>query len=174
MSDKVIWEGQKNDLTNLASSGKLVGGHYQVTDRFIIISSGLLASTTEQIPLYSVANMQVKQSIVQKARNVGDVIFTLDEDQTGTRTFESISDPKSLINLLNPHVKAARDRRSFGQGEVGGGALISGASLTPGGIPIVGQQDMISQLARLGQLRDTNLLTEAEFEKAKAKILNGE
>jgi hypothetical protein len=33
---------------------------------------------------------------------------------------------------------------------------------------------MISQLARLGQLRDTNLLSEAEFEKAKAKILNGE
>ncbi len=174
MSDEIIWEGHKNDLTNLASSGKLVGGNYQVTDRFIIISSGLLASTTEQVPLYSIANMQVKQSIVQKARNVGDVIFTLDEDQTGTRTFESISDPKSLINLLNPHIKAARDRRSFGQGEVGGGALISGASLGPGGIPIVGQQDMISQLARLGQLRDTNLLTEAEFEKAKAKILSGE
>jgi hypothetical protein len=111
---------------------------------------------------------------VQKARNVGDVIFTLDEELTGTRTFESVSDPKSLINNINPLVNAARDRRSFGQGEVGGGALISGVALTPGGLPVVGQQDMISQLARLGQLRDTNLLSEAEFEKAKAKILNGE
>ena len=174
MSDKVIWEGFKNDLTNMASSGKLVGGTYQVTDRFLIISSGLLSSSTEQVPLYCVQNIQVKQSLVQKARNVGDVIFTLDEELTGTRTFESVSDPKSLINIINPFVKAARDRRSFGQGEVGGGALISGVALTPGGLPVVGQQDMISQLARLGQLRDTNLLSEAEFEKAKAKILNGE
>lgn len=174
MSDKVIWEGQKNDLTNLASSGKLVGGHYQVTDRYLIISSGLLSSTTEQIPLYCVANMQVKQSIVQKARSVGDVIFALDEELSGTRTFESIADPKGLITLLNPHVKAARDRKSFGQGEVGGGALMPGATVTQGGLIAMGQQDMISQLARLGQLRDTNLLTEAEFEQAKARILKGE
>ena len=173
MTEKIIWEGQKNDLTNLASSGKLVGGTYQVTERFLILSSGLL-STTEQVPLYCVANIQVKQSVLQKARNVGDVIFTLDEEMTGTRVFESISDPKSLIPLLNPYVKAARDRRSFGQGEVGAGSIVPGAVIAPGGIPIVGQQDMISQLARLGQLRDTNLLTEAEFEEAKAKILRGE
>ena len=148
--------------------------HYQATDRYLIISSGLISSTTEQIPLYCVANMQVKQSIVQKARSVGDVIFTLDEELSGTRTFESIADPRALVVLLNPYVKAARDRKSFGQGEVGGGALMPSATANPGGLIAMGQQDMISQLARLGQLRDTNLLTEAEFEQAKARILKGE
>lgn len=163
----------KNDLTNLATSGQLVGGTYQVTSRHLVLSDGLLSSKTTQIPLYAVAKMEVKQSIVQKARGVGDVVFTLDEDQSGTAVFSSINNPRELLNILTPLVKAARDRRSFGQGEVGAGAVattIIGAT----GVVGSGQQDMISQLARLGQLRDTNLLTEEEFLAAKAKILGGD
>lgn len=175
MADEIIWEGFKADLANLASSGKLVGGTYQITDRFLIISDGLLSSTTQQIPLYCVANIEVKQNLIQKTRNVGDVIFTLDEELTGTAMFASVENPKSLIPILNPLVKAARDRRSFGQGEVGAGATTpTGVVMGPGGVPMMSNQDMISQLARLGQLRDTNLLTEAEFEAAKARILNGD
>ena len=173
MANEVIWEGYKADLANLASSGKLVGGTYQVTDRFLIISDGLLSSKTQQVPLYCVANIEVKQTLIQKARNVGDVIFTLDDEQTGIATFFSVENPKILIPILNPLVKAARDRRAFGQGEVGAGAVAQGVVIGGLGAPIAPQQDMISQLARLGQLRDTNLLTEAEFEAAKAKLLNG-
>ncbi len=173
MSEQIIWEGHKADLANLASSGKLVGGTYQVTDRYLVISDGLLSSKTQQIPLYCVAKIEIKQTLVQKARNVGDVVFTLDDEHSGFATFFSVENPKSLIPLLNPVVKAARDRRAFGQGEVGAGAVTPGVVIGGAGLPIAGQQDMISQLARLGQLRDTNLLTEAEFEAAKAKFLSG-
>lgn len=172
MADQILWEGVKNDLTNLASNGQLVGGTYQVTDRHLIISDGLLSSKTTQVPLYAVASIEVKQSLVQKARGVGDVIFMLDEDQSGTAIFASIDNPRDLLNILTPVVKAARDRRSFGQGEVGAGAVAS-TILGATGAVVAGQQDMISQLARLGQLRDTNLLTEEEFIAAKNKILGG-
>lgn len=175
MADEVLWEGFKSDLANLASSGKLVGGTYQITDRFLIISDGLLTSKTQQIPLYCVANIEIKQTLIQKTRNVGDVIFTLDEELTGTAVFSSVENPKSLIPILNPIVKAARDRRSFGQGEVGSGATTAtGVVMGPGGVPMMSNQDMISQLARLGQLRDTNLLSDEEFEAAKARIISGQ
>lgn len=170
----VIWTGQKNDLAAVASSGKLIGGSYEINDRFVVITDGLLSSKTRQIPLYCVLNVEVRQTIVQKARGVGDIVLTLDDELAGqTAILESVNDPKSVIPLINPVIKAARDRRSFGQGEVGAGAVQPGVVLAAGGVPVAGQQDLISQLARLGQLRDTNLLTEEEFEQAKKRILEG-
>jgi hypothetical protein len=47
------------------------------------------------------------------------------------------------------------------------------AAPPPAAQPATGGDDMIEQLQKLGQLRDQGILTDAEFEAQKAKILAG-
>ena len=46
------------------------------------------------------------------------------------------------------------------------------ASAPPPAAPAVDYETKLSQLTRLGQLRDTGVLNDAEFEMQKSKILN--
>ena len=45
------------------------------------------------------------------------------------------------------------------------------AAAAPAAAPVLGTDDVITQLERLGRLRDSGVLTEAEFAAQKARLL---
>ena len=113
MSDsEVLWEGESKDLTSVATGGRVVKKRYKITREFIFEDAGIIGSKEEQIPLWAVRDVDVKQSILQKTRNVGDVSIRVEtNDYTGKQAIvlESIETPKEVRNLINEHSRLARE-----------------------------------------------------------------
>lgn len=73
VAQRVLWEGEAKSLSSAASGGKVVGASYRFTDRRICTDTGEVASS-EQIPLWAVRDVDVQQSMTQKAHEVADVV----------------------------------------------------------------------------------------------------
>ena len=174
MSGEILWEGETKDLTSAATGGKVVRERYRITDEYIYVDKGILGSKEEQIPLWALRDIDVKQSIIQKARNVGDVFIRVEaNDYTGAHAVSlvSIETPKEVRDLLNQHAKSARDIRLRQQQSVN---YTSGTPVmqTPAaGSQVPTSEDPIEKLMKLGELLKAGLLTQEEFDAQKAKLL---
>ena len=171
MSSELLWEGETKDLTSAATGGKVVKKRYRITSEYIYEDAGILGSREEQIPLWAVRDIDVKQSIIQKARNVGDVKVRVEPNEyTGKKeiTLESIETPKEVRNLLNDHSRIARELRLKQQQSVNyvGGAPVMGVSASA-----VGGDDPIEKLTKLGALLKGGLISQEEFDAQKMKLL---
>ena len=170
MSAELLWEGETKDLTSAATGGKIVKKRYRITSEYIYEDAGILGSREEQIPLWAVRDIDVKQSIIQKARNVGDVKVRVEpNDYTGKKEMilESIENPREVRNLLNEHSRTARDLRQKQQQSVNyvGGAPVLGVSASNAA------EDPIEKLTKLGALLKAGLITQEEFNAQKSKLL---
>jgi len=177
MSDsETLWEGESKDLTSVATGGRVVKKRYKITREFIFEDAGIIGSKEEQIPLWAVRDVDVKQSILQKTRNVGDVSIRVEtNDYTGKKALvlESIETPKEVRNLINEHSRLARELKMrqqqsvnySGQGPAGPGAIWSGQQPAQ-------KEDPIEKLAKLGALLKDGLISQEEFELQKKKLLS--
>ena len=70
----------------MATGGRVVKKRYRITREFVFVDEGILGSKEEQIPLWAVRDVDVKQSIIQKTRAVGDVFIRVEaNDYTGKK-----------------------------------------------------------------------------------------
>lgn len=172
MSGDLLWEGESKDLTSAATGGKVVKNRYRITNEYIYEDSGILGSREEQIPLWAVRDIDVKQSIIQKARNVGDVKVRVEPNEfTGKKeiVLESIETPRDVRDLLNNHSKLARELRLKQQQSVN---YTGGAPVMNVPTPQAQQaEDPIEKLTKLGALLQSGLITQAEFDAQKSKLL---
>jgi hypothetical protein len=175
---ETLWEGESKDLTSVATGGRVVKKRYKITREFIFEDAGLIGSKEEQIPLWAVRDVDVKQSMLQKTRNVGDVSIRVEtNDYTGKKAIvlESIETPKDVRNLINEHSRLARELRLRQQqsvnysgaapvGPAGPGAIWSGQQPTQ-------KEDPIEKLTKLGALLKDGLISQEEFDSQKKKLL---
>lgn len=180
MENELLWEGEGKDLTSLATGGRVVKKRYRITREFIFVDEGIIGSKEEQIPLWAVRDCDVKQSMLQKTRNVGDVHVRVEtNDYTGKKsvTIENIETPKAVRDLLNEHSRLARDLRLRQQQTVNYSGVNPNLGFTPAAaaqsaaqVPQVAE-DPIDKLTKLGTLLEKGLLTQEEFDAQKAKLL---
>lgn len=180
MESEVLWEGEGKDLTSLATGGRVVKSRYKITREFIFIDEGIIGSKEEQIPLWALRDCDVKQSILQKSRNVGDVIVRVEaNDFTGKKAvaLENIESPKDVRNLLNEHSRLARELRMRQQQTVnyaGVNPIIAGTGTSnPASGPLVpgASTDPIEKLTKLAALLKDGLISQEEFDTQKTKLL---
>ena len=69
-----IWSAQSQTLASAATGGKAVKGRYRLTHEMLYFERGTLRTDAQQVPIVHVLDVDVKQSMTQKARGVGDVI----------------------------------------------------------------------------------------------------
>lgn len=179
MSDgETLWEGEKRSLTAAATGGKMVSAKYRITTEMIYFEAGLLSSKSEQIPLWAVRDVDVNQTMTQKARKIGDVVVHCQHsDYTGREqvTLESVDDPKGIRDLLNRHASEARHAyQQRGQTVHYSGTPATGmpaAEPTPESSsgPAV---DIADQIRKLADLKEQGFLTDEEFAAQKAKLLS--
>lgn len=174
MENDLLWEGEGKDLTSMATGGRVVKSRYRITREFIFIDEGIIGSKEEQIPLWAVRDCDVKQSILQKTRNVGDVTVRVEaNDYTGKPAIklENIETPKEVRNLLNEHSRIARDLRLKQQQTVNYTGQIPSPQAAQHQASPSTSQDPIETLAKLGALLKDGLLTQEEFDAQKARLL---
>src|SRR5215211_3185781 len=134
------------------------------------------------IPLWTVVDVDLAQSMTQKARNVGDVKLHLDQN-SATRfgqaivRLESVEDPRRVrdvvlqqANLIRRKVLAQQHELELQRRQAGATSVTVG-NAEQSSASADRSAAVISALKELASLRDAGVLTEEEFEAEKAKIL---
>jgi membrane protein YdbS with pleckstrin-like domain len=166
---RTVWEGSPQTLTSMATQGKVQSTRYRLTATALHVERGLVRTDSQQVPLIAVYDIDVKQSMTQKARGVGDVVVHINTGaHAETITLEQVQDPKKLRDLINQTVADAK-RYQVEQGRTHV-MVASSAPAAPAVAPAAGG-DLVEQLTKLAALRDAGVLTEAEFVAQKTRLL---
>ena len=176
-----VWIGEKKSVGTSAIG--VATTRYRITRDKIYVESGLMNSVSEQVPLWAVLDVDVRQNMLQQGKNIGDVAVMIDTAQypghTGSELLlDNVEDPHHVRDLLNQHVSEARAKKqmltqtqylqhsgpAFGVPQP---APAPAAAPAGGSSPV----DLADQLRKLAQLRDDGILSEEEFAAQKQRLL---
>jgi hypothetical protein len=177
-----LWVGEKKSAGTSAIGVSTT--RYRITRDKIYVESGLMSSVSEQVPLWAVLDVDVRQNLMQKGKNIGDVAVMIDTAQypghSGSELLlDNVEDPFGVRDLLNSVVGEARAKKQMltqtqylqhsgpAFGAPAGPAFGAPAAPVGGGAPV----DVADQLRKLADLRDQGILSEDEFQLQKQKLL---
>ena len=145
-------------------------GRYHLDDRFLYFERSGLRTNAQQVPIADVLDVDVKQSLSQKARGVYSVNVHI-QRPSGVEivSMEDIPDGRTAQRVINDHAHAARLARTQVQNTVryeGTHPAAPSASTLS-----AGSDDFMVKLKELAELKSAGLLSDEEFAAAKAKLL---
>lgn len=108
-SQPTLWEGAPQTLTSAATGGRMAP-RYRVTSSHLFVESGVLTTNSQQLALADVRDVDLRQSMTQKARGIGDVTVHTNTP-AGSIVLESIKDPKAVRDIINRAANEARTPR---------------------------------------------------------------
>lgn len=166
----VVWSAVGQPITGIGAR------RYRMDATTLYFEKGVLSTNAQQVPLVHVVDVDMRQSITQKARGVGNVVLHV-QRMRGLEAvvLQDIPEPRAAVTVINRAVTAARiveqqraNTRHY-NGQTPLGPASAPASVAP---PPPSAPDPIEQLRRLGELRDAGVLTDEEFAAKKADILS--
>jgi hypothetical protein len=184
-SDVTVWQGERRNLTHAATSGKMVSAKYRMTEDGLYFEQGLLSSAEEIIPLWAIVDVDVRQSMTQKARGVGNCVVHLDTKGfnygQSRVVLESVDDPKQVRDTIARYANARRSEmleyqhsKEVHKRQAGATAIHMQGAVAPApeaSAPSNAGKSLAEELRELAELRDAGILTEDEFAAQKARIL---
>jgi hypothetical protein len=191
---KELWSGSSQDLTSLATGGRLQTGSYTVTEDAVRFSSGVISTREEVIPIWLVIDADITQHITQRVRGVGDLTLRLDPAHAGKFgqkeiTLLSIENPADVRDLILRQANTVRRywsqhhyqrdvelrRASANSTNLVVPNVVAAPVPAPAPAPALeaspAGDDLMGKLVRLGEMKTAGLLTDEEFAAAKAKLL---
>jgi hypothetical protein len=161
------WSAVGKPLTGIGA------GRFHMDGRYLYFERGTLRTDSQQVPISAVLDVDVVQTMAQKARGVYTVRVHI-QRTTGIEivTMDDIPDGREAQRFINETAHAARlaiqqaqNTRRF---EGTAPQMTASSSPTPVAAP---QEDLIAQISKLAELKAAGALTEEEFTAAKAKLL---
>lgn len=111
-AEHTVWSGRRISLAGSVAGHRLPSAQYRVTPNWVHWSGGRPGAKPERVPLWAVRDAEVRQSIAQRARRVGDVVVSLQHrDYTGTPTFvvfQDVERPRDAVRAINDAAREAR------------------------------------------------------------------
>jgi membrane protein YdbS with pleckstrin-like domain len=135
--------------------------HFVVTSDRVIQRNGWIARRSIEIPLEQINDIRFKQGVFERMIGAGDLMIR-SASNDGPTTFEDIRHPEEVQKTIYHQAELNNQRMYQGRGTPGSAPA---APITPG-VPNVS-----TELERLNDLRAKGVLTDAEFQAQKAKIL---
>jgi uncharacterized membrane protein YdbT with pleckstrin-like domain len=133
-----------------------VTSNFAVTSDRIIHREGFLAKHTMEIPLEAINDIRFQQSLFERMVGAGDLVIQ-SASEFGRNVFANVRNPE--------HVQ----RTIYEQGERNKERMYQGRSSAPSASPA--SPSVTTELERLADLRNKGVLTEAEFQNQKKRIL---
>lgn len=126
--------------------------NFVVTTDRLIYRSGVLAKHGKEIPLERLNDISFHQGVWERIIGAGDLMIESGGER-GQQTFTDISRPSHVQNEIYRQIEAqqARDAQRFGG---------------------VGGLSVVEQLEKLDELRRRGVISQAEFDAKKAKLLD--
>jgi len=190
---ETLWFGQSQDAASKATG--VSKAFYRITKDRIWIESGVLGVRSEYVPMWAVKDLDVRQNVMQRGKDVGDVVLWLEDPSlaagqagafglsgaaemsgghtSGEVVLDNIDGPYQVRELLMPLVSEARQKKLVERQtqyihQVNPAAAAPPAAAAAPAAPV----DVADQLRKLADLRDQGVLTEDEFQAQKAKLLS--
>jgi uncharacterized membrane protein YdbT with pleckstrin-like domain len=132
--------------------------NFAVTSDRIIHREGFLAKHTMEIPLEAINDIRFQQSLFERMVGAGDLVIQ-SASEFGRNVFANVRNPE--------HVQ----RTIYEQGERNKERMYQGRSSTPAPSASPASPSVTTELERLADLRSKGVLTEAEFQNQKKRIL---
>ena len=124
-----LWFGEsKNAATSAAGVSK---ARYRITKDRVWIESGLLGTRTESVPLWAIKDMDVRQAVWQRGKDIGDVVLNLEDPSLGANqdmfnmtgniegttsgqtVLDNIENPYQVLDILAPLISEARTKKTI-------------------------------------------------------------
>lgn len=106
--ERVIWEGRPSRLW---SPRMALMNRYRLTNQRLIMEYGFIGKTTEEIELYRVMDVGVKQHPLERIVKIGDIYVASGDASTPTKYLHNISEPNRIKDLIREATRQERDRR---------------------------------------------------------------
>ncbi|MFP5320842.1 MAG: PH domain-containing protein [Acidimicrobiia bacterium] len=129
--------------------------NFVVTTDRLIYRHGVLAKHGIEIPLERVNNVLFSQRLFERLIGAGDLVIE-SAGESGRQAFSDVRKPSAVQNEIYRQIEANENRKFDRIGR--GGGTIAGTSVA-------------DELAKLDQLRRDGVLSDAEFQAQKARLL---
>ena len=163
-----LWSANGKPVTGIGA------GRYRLTSRYLYFETGTLRTDSQQVPISAVLDVDVKQTMTQKARGVFTVLVHIQRSR-GVEVVSMVDIPhgREAQRMINDTAHGARlaIQQNANTQTFRHQAQTSGTNPQPTPEPQTAL-DYVGQLSKLGELRDVGVLTEEEFAAKKAEILS--
>jgi hypothetical protein len=106
--ERILWKGRPHAIF---SPIKAITRRYKVTNERLMIERGFVGRRTEEIDLYRVNDVGVKQNVAERIFGFGDVfVFTTDSTAPDYR-IHNASDPDRVKDMIRTAARTERQRR---------------------------------------------------------------
>jgi len=126
--------------------------NFVVTTDRLIYRHGVLAKHGIEIPLERVNNVLSSQRLFERVLGAGDLVIE-SAGESGRQSFSDVRKPMAVQNEIYRQIEANENRKFDRVGRGGGPSSVA------------------DELAKLDQLRRDGVLSEAEFQAQKARLL---
>ncbi|MCW2636024.1 MAG: hypothetical protein JWQ99_2391 [Blastococcus sp.] len=182
-----LWFGESKSVATSAMG--VSKARYRVTRDRVWIESGLLGTKTESVPLWSVKDIDVRQAVWQRDKDIGDVVLTLDDaayaanptgmfdldgmadhgsthgTTTGQVVLDNIENPYGVVDILTPLISEARNKKTIERQSqylhVNPGMAAAGAAFGAPAAPPAAPAPAAPQVDLVDQLRRLGELRDA-------------
>ena len=141
----LVWFGVR-DVVGWATS------YFVVTSDRVIHRQGLIAKRSMEIPLEAINDVRFEQGVFERMIGAGSLILE-SASEAGREVFSYIRDPEEVQKTIYRMSESNQQRMMSGAGA--GSAKVSVAD----------------ELRKLGELRASGVITEAEFQAQKRKLM---
>lgn len=162
--DDVIWSAAGKPLTGYG------GGKYRLTHEYLYFETGGLRTNAQQIPVRDVFDVDLEQTMTQKARGVAtlNVHVVRPGGARETATIVDVANFREGVEAINRTSAAARSRFTQEQRT----QRVSHVGGAPAAPPVnAAREDVISQLRQLGSMHHRGTLDDATFIKELHELL---
>src|SRR3954469_24731699 len=135
--------------------------NFAVTSERVIHRQGWIAKRSMEIPLEAINDVRFEQGIFDRIVGAGTLLIS-SASEFGTNSFDDIRHPEEVQKTL--YHQGEMNKKRMYQGD----QVASSATTSPG---VSAGPSATTELERLAKLRSDGVLTEAEFQAQKAKIL---
>lgn len=141
---------------------KWVTTNFVVTTDRVIFREGVISKRGVEIPLERVNNVNFSQTIFERLTGSGDLTIE-SAGKDGASRFADVRQPEQVQLLIHAQIEQNENRKYD--------RMKPGASNLPPPAPAPAANDVLAQLDKLEDLRQRGVLTQAEFDAQKAKLL---
>jgi uncharacterized membrane protein YdbT with pleckstrin-like domain len=128
--------------------------NFALTSDRVIHREGFIAKRTMEIPLEAINDVRFHQSVFERIVGAGDLIIQ-SASEFGRNVFANIRSPESVQRTI--YQEGEKNKERMYQGRASG--------------PSPSAPSVTTELERLSGLRERGVLTEAEFQEQKKRIL---
>lgn len=113
--EEIFWEDKKRPLFGLPLSFT----KYTLYEDRVSRETGILALKQDEVPLFRVMDVSLRQNVFQVVFNVGDVYLYSSDTSNPTFIIRSVLFPKQVLRLIKDHVDEERKKLNVAFMDVG-------------------------------------------------------